>query len=779
LTFPTLDSDSPKYSRTAYAVVALTLLAPTLGGSVELWAQAVVMAGTGLFLLCAPPQKSLGLLPNLAFAGLLLIAFTGFVPAHWFPAELWRIEFVRLGGDLPATRSPQPWLTLQWSCVLLLGVAWAYWLFAFSWSRRLRERACAAYAIGILCLAATLIISFIGQRRVPFWPDAPGFGFFPNRNQTSNVLGLGGVMIYGLGLQSLLENRRFWWLWPISLSILCWALILNYSRAGIILFFSGAVALHIYWWATAKDRRRLIVTFAGLFLLVALFFINGGATLARFGRETTTFFEANLRWPIYRDACALLLKSPILGVGLGNFESIFAFNRFASALPNEAVHPESDWLWLTIELGWFAPVLILLLFIWWLKRCSPFEPGTARLLRVGAMICGCAFAIHGIFDVSGHRIGTLCPVLFLGSLALHSDDERKSAKLVGYLFRALGFLFVLIGAWWIATIFGARTPPTTATVNQLKACMSKAIDQQEYAVVPSLAERGLRIAPLDWLFYYKRGVAEAALSTSHLAALGDFKMARYLNRLWPDLCLQEGEVWLSIGEEDLVFDAWSEALKRVGKDASGYYSRMLGEVKDEPTLIDRMRDLIQGDNARLIVFLRNVPPFEFQLELALALSKNPELHSFSGAELAELFTAWYEKGDKIDLIRMLEAHSEWKKIAWRELARAYADHEDFRRAYETGCQFTSRPELPHPPTEEVLEKLKARFLLNRSDMDVGLSLYFAQTREGQTDSALETLRELTALPESPKYLFYLEAKLWGEKREWKKAWEALARFRSA
>ena len=103
----------------------------------------------------------------------------------------------------------------------MLGIVWAYYLTSPPWSRQFRELACTAYARGILCLGATLIISFIAQQRVPFWPEAPEFGFFPNRNQTGNVLGLGGVMIYALGLQSLLENRKLWWLWPISLSIIC------------------------------------------------------------------------------------------------------------------------------------------------------------------------------------------------------------------------------------------------------------------------------------------------------------------------------------------------------------------------------------------------------------------------------------------------------------------------------------------------------------------------------------------------------------------------------
>ena len=148
---------------------------------------------------------------------------------------------LQLGAVLPGTCSPQPWLTLQWTCLLLLGLFWSYYVLVFRWGHRWRQKACVIYAIAILCLSATLIFACITKQRIPFWPETERFGFFPNRNQTSNVLGLGGIMIYALGLRSLQENRQFWWWWPVSLAIVCWALILNFSRAGIILFFLGAL----------------------------------------------------------------------------------------------------------------------------------------------------------------------------------------------------------------------------------------------------------------------------------------------------------------------------------------------------------------------------------------------------------------------------------------------------------------------------------------------------------------------------------------------------------
>jgi hypothetical protein len=43
---------------------------------------------------------------------------------------------------------------------------------------------------------------------------------------------------------------------------------------------------------------------------------------------------------------------------------------------------------------------------------------------------------------------------------------------------------------------------------------------------------------------------------------------------------------------------------------------------------------------------------------------------------------------------------------------------------------------------------------------------------------LRTVRRLTALKSSPKYLLYWEAQLWAQKGQWKEAWQALARFES-
>ena len=777
LAHPTEESTRLRKLYSAYAVLFVTILAPVLGGSTTLWARAVLAIAIGLLLIVWPPRRSLGWIPNCLFLTFLALALVGFLPAYWFSIPQWRTDLLQLGAVLPGTHSPQPWLTLQWTCLLLMGLAWSYYVLGFRWDHRLRQKACVIYAVAILCLSATRIFAWMTKQRIPFWPETERFGFFPNRNQTSNVLGLGGIMIYALGLQSLQENRRYWWWWPVSLSVVCWALILNFSRAGIILFFFGALALHFYWWRSAQDRQRPVAAIGGLILLFALFLINGGATLARFGHETSGLLSeaGNLRWLIYKDATHLLATAP-LGIGLGNFRSIFAFNRLYSALPSEAVHPESDWLWTTIELGWLAPFLLILLLWWWLRRCAPFDPGSMRLLRMAALICGCAFILHGFVDVSGHRPGALWPALFLGSIAVHPDVEFKISKWIPPLFRFFGLILVLIGLWWMSSFFGGTTLPTTASEDELRHEITSAIDKENYTAVRGLADAGLQIAPLDWLLYYKRGVAEIALANPRQSALRDFGIANYLYPLWPDLYLDQGVVWLAAGEVDLAFDVWKEGLRRAEDKSGSLYSRILSAAGRDPEMRDRLRELIDDNHVYLILFLRSATPFEFQIEKDRLLSNDPLLHSFSPNELEQIFSSWYEKGDELELAENLRAHPDWLKIGWKQLARVYADYQEYRGACETVLKFDPPPNLPATNSDESFEKLAARFQVNQGDIDNGLALYQAQIKNGQIDSALVTLQKLGAVEGRPKYLSYLEAQLWAQSGQWKNAWEAVAKY---
>ncbi len=773
--------ESLKRDRTSlkfYAVMALTVLAPLMGGATKLWAQAFLALCTGILFLLLPPGKSLGLVPNLAFVTLLQLASAAFLPANWFSTPEWRIELGKIGVPLPGTMSAQPWLTLESSLVFLLCLAWAYYLLSADWSLPERRRSWFLIGSAIITLAATLTVSFVLKKQIPFWPNVPEFGFFPNRNHTSNVLGLGGIIIYAAAMRGLDEGRKTWWIWIAALTLVCWALIIDGSRAGIILLGGGVLALHLSWLAMSEYKRRPLIASGMILCLLALFAWDGGKTAMRFGRETAGFFSPsqNTRLLFYRDAINFSLGTPIAGIGLGNFSATFNTKQHDFLATNIAGHPESDWLWSAVELGWLAPLLIGLLFGWWAKRCFPFERGTLRLMRLAAFISVSGFALHAFFDVPGHQIGALWPALFLASTATHPQIRYHQSRVALIAFRFLGIFFIAAGAWWFASILGAKVLPTTVSLRQSVYEIDSAAAKEDYQTMLEGASKALKIAPLNWELYFKRGFAEAALYHPRAETLRDFSAARYLLPNWTDLYVKEGQLWLGVGEPDLAFDVWQEGMERMPIEAPHLYGEIFTLIKSDSSLRERWRDLAHSNKDCAMIFLQNASPAEFQIELDRLLVDDPELRSFMPADLKRIFRWWYERADKLALAETLQKHSEWQKIAWPDLARLYADYQDYRQAYETVVRFSSRPRFAKTDPAESIESLGRRFKISGNIENDGLPIALAQANAGDLDNALATLKVLSVMPGAPRSLHFVEAEIWARKGEWKKAWQAILKY---
>lgn len=734
------------------------------------------MALTGGIFVVFPPRRALPLFPTIVLIALLAWTCIAFLPWKFSAVAPWRAQLVSLGAVLPAMRTPQPWITFQWTGFLFMVLAWSYYLVASDWTRSTRDQAFVAFAIGVLVLGALLVFAHVTRWRVPFWPDVPEFGFFPNRNQTSNVFGLAGIIIYALGFHRLQQHRPTWWIWLCSLSLICWALILNYSRAGIVLFFGGCLLWHLWWLTQARERRGPLLTLIGIALLFGLFLLNGGRTLARFQEQSGNVASAEHgRIGIFRDALHLSEQAPLAGVGLGNFRPLFSAARLYSASPSEAVHPESDWLWGAVEVGWIGVVLVVLLVLWWLSHCFPFVPGTGQTLRVAAMICAVAFVFHGCFDVSGHRLGTLWPGLFLASLALYPERDARPSPITSNVFRGFGVILLALSVCWMASIAGANRIPTTAKVSRLERETEAAVAQSDYGRGLELANEGLRIVPLDWLLYYHRGLCQIALYQPRLRAEQDFAIARHLFPLWPELYFKEGMVWLGVGEPTLAFQIWSEGMVNLGASARELYASIFPQIQDDPELRDKWRELAGENPSAVLSFLFHATPSEFALEITRLLAIDPGLKRFSPAERRSLFQAWYQSGDRLSLVEAAASNPEWEEVAWRELARTYGSLQDYRHAYETAARHTPSARLPDARGESVVS-LSERFRRSADPARDGLGLAAAQWRSGAIDDALRTAEIAAASPRPPAELYYLSSQLWAAKGEWAKAWLALARY---
>src|SRR5438445_2139542 len=72
------------------AIALLPVLASFLGGATQKWAEGIVVAVLGLYLLVRPPRASLGLATNFVFIAFVGVAALAFLPARWFFSPAWR-----------------------------------------------------------------------------------------------------------------------------------------------------------------------------------------------------------------------------------------------------------------------------------------------------------------------------------------------------------------------------------------------------------------------------------------------------------------------------------------------------------------------------------------------------------------------------------------------------------------------------------------------------------------------------------------------------------------
>jgi hypothetical protein len=760
-------------SLTQVAMVLLTLVALALGGTTELWAQATVAALAALLILIAPPTTSLPGLPVILFILLFILALAAFLPAVTLPP--WRQHLVEdLHVPLPGTRTPQPWMTIQACGLFFIGLVWASYLLSQNWTGEQRFQAAQLLVSGIAILAAVTVVGYLCGLHLPGWNQMENRGWFPNRNQTSDVLALGGVLGYALLFDRLSKGRSSGWVWLIALTAIGAGLIVAYSRAGILLFFAG---ICLWQWGPGRRRKSakwMTLSLAAIFILLTLFLLFGGTTLERFQSHEAAVASngTDFRLLVQEDAFHFSLQEPALGIGLGNFESLFSAVRRASVSQERAVHPESDWLWLTCELGWLAPTLFLLVLAWWLMSCGTFQSRPGESLRRAMVIAVGMFFLHGFVDVSGHRVGSMFNALLLASLALPSVPGTPASRWAPPVFRGLAVLVLLLAGWWIASINGAPAPPTTATLAKLETLTQTAGDNLQMASMEESATEALRIAPLRWPFYYQRGYAEVFQRGKLSQAVTDFQTARFLEPRWVTLCYDEGCVWLTANQPDQCLDAWQDALQRSGDDAPGYFRNMFNLGQSNSIVRAGLEEWAGGNIDYLIIFLNNATPVEAKRMLSHWLSIDPELKSMTVEQRANLFDAWWTRGDQAELVAGLLSHPDWLAAGWPHLAQSYAQQKDFQRSWQLIADHASAPEIPTIVSNQPLPDLKRDFFSQPDNLAAGLMLVMAQIKEGQTDNALATLHALEKIPTRPQYVYYLEAQQWAQKQQWELAWNA-------
>ena len=552
------------------------------------------------------------------------------------------------------------------------------------------------------------------------------------------------------------------------------ALVIAYSRAGIVLFFAGVFVWALVSIRFSKSVKYLGVMLTAMLLLLAGFLSFGGSTLKRF-QSSAGGGARDFRIPIQQDALQLSTHAPFLGSGLGNFEPLFRLVRDKSRQQDYALHPDSDWLWAAVDLGWIAVAALLIGLIIWIRRCFRFDSRESATLRLAAMVYGLGFAAAGFVDVSGHRIGTLWPALFVMGLAIRSDQSEINSRWIPPLFRCVGLVLMGIAGCWMLPTIGFRSFPTSDTLARYQQAANFDFEGADYDHLVETTTAALRIAPLDWNSYSQRAVAEANLAETE-AAIRDFRIARFLQPHFVETCDYEGSLWLDLGQSAYALEAWKEALRRAPDGGAFLFSAILSATAHRPEIFAQVKTWGLGNLGLELVLMAIASPEEFKTQLDALLVADPELKRLSPEERKRLFQVWAQKGDAVRLTELLRAHPQWEKEEWRVLARHFAGGGDFRRAYDTAVTFGPKPTLPKMGTQRSRSDIERDLALNPDDLVSGLALYGLHVRQESFDDALNTLRKLKLAHPKLQYLSFMEAELHAKKEDWKEAWNAWEGF---
>lgn len=764
-------------------VPALPVLACFFGGATQKWSEGIIVALLGLILLVNPPRFSLGPALNLILFALLACAATAFLPANWFAQPAWRTALVDdFGINLASTVSPQPWISLGCFLSFLAGLSWLYYVCALDLDLRDVRTQLRIFACGVAFLAALCVALYYARTALPFWHNYRGFGPFPNRNQTANLFSLATIVILACGQDAIRQGKKRWIFWLLAFGIIVTAIILNLSRAGVLILLAGTVL----WLGAFALRQglaaRIALGLSAVLALLTVMLVFGGQTFERFNLRTggAAGIASDFRWTIFSDALHLIRASPWPGIGLGNFDAVFAIFRDASLNGARALHPESDWFWLWVEAGWPAMVLTIAgigLLIW---RVFPLQEGTNQRFRVAALIAAILFVLHGLVDVSAHRVGTAYAGIFLLGLALRRPAELRPSVAIAWISRFIGIVLLAAGiAWVFATRYEKPLPGGVGVENEMRLATA-ANRGRNFTETIQRTTRALQWEPLRWQLYFLRALGKVGARLPSSEAVADFRRARFLEPNVYEVPFEEGNVWVSVSQPAFALTAWREALRRAGGQRAEVYGRMLGVARQSsPAVHQGLEAMGMAHHDLAIVYLSQAGGDNFMAALRGFLERDPRLETLTPQEKITFFKYWGERGDPADLARAVEAHPEWMKDAWPGVAKYYASQNNFRAAVEIVRRYGGAPVLPPVGPRTSIDQLRQALHADPDNYGIGFHLYQEQMNQGKIDEALMTVRHFTDLPNCPRYFHFLESEAWAAKKDWERAWKARQKYESS
>lgn len=765
-----------------WLLMAAVLLSVFLAGGRPLWAQGIICGLIGFLWLVRTPSRLPAKPVVFMLAVLAVVPLAAYLPGSWLAMPAWRAALADFKAITPSGFvTPQPWLTLHCYLLWLTGLGLAAWCACQEWDHYHRGTLARMYAGGLLAIALFAIFGYVTGYQPSWWISTDGFGPFINRNQWGSALGFAGVVSIALIHQCVRQGHKQGALfWLIATSVFTASIIANGSRGGLIVLAGGGFA---YWGLYGLLRKQYRYAAIGLtFLLVSfsLFAMGGGELLERFvGLRSLTEegWEGDTRVQFYRMTRALVAGSPLVGFGLGNFEYVLPFYLdYEPLFDRRPIHPESSWLWLASEGGWLLLVAMAIAVVVLMLRGFSARKSRAATIRAVGMASALMLAFNSGFEVSGHRIGTLFPVILLATLALPPAAGRAVKKTGALWAKAFGALLAVVGMVWLVGGWGVALAPAVQGIDALQSKAIAADQSGRRNDSIALLQKCESLRPLDWNIHWT--LSDQLLLQGQIHPAWEQFIAA--NDLLPYLywTIYEGAMKWVQPAPGRAAAAMLEAMSRAPESKrTEMYAHYLRESSDNPELRAVLLKFYPDDPEMEFVRIRTASPEVAAKRLARLVARTDRLGTVPDHLVAPVLRFMLQSGqsDKIDTVVGEDARL--KRLGWEVLVDRDMGRKRVKEALDTYFSYGPRPVIPAALSRSDLRSIERAAAMAPMDIATAIAYYQALAAARRDDEALWQLRRIMESPLAPPYIWFLAAQAAHRRGDYEDAWRYLSAYR--
>ncbi len=666
----------------------------------------------------------------IAFLGVFL--FKEFAPAAWFGEARWRTVLVDgFNLELPWTHHPEPARALDGLLALIGAALWFVWVRTLASDRDCRP--ILAWAL-VASAAVVTAVSFSTRGLDPkaiyglrFTPGWTGFGPFPNRNHTADLLAMGFVLACGC---TAWETSRKHWIGVgggiVMAGIIFAGLLASQSRGGLVAGAFGVACLVVLIFLKLRNRRVVAVTIAAALGAGALAMLFGAEVFGRFTGHETGSVSNLMRIHIWRDTLQMWHDAPLFGHGLKTFPQLIGIYQTLRLEDQVISHPESSWLlWLT-ELGLIA-VLIgtvgLAIFLWQHLRTA-FTRDRGFFLRVGALAAFAVLIVHCFIDIPAHRWGTLG--FALAALAIGSPLRVPGHLPTGSRRTALVPLAVAI-FWSFPFLFDwPAWSPLTAT---------RLIERDNLTGKVPLAElqEAVHHFPLDAQLHQCLGMRQVRILGRSLPTTWQRHFgiaAALIPGSWQLAAAQARSV--AHVAPGLAIGYWQRALERCDlhrEEVLGIGVRETAEFPTAPLVWGRY---VEDNPSLLLAYAQCIPEEAARYYYSIWWQLRGLSADLTRTEL-EIFyrhaTRWGARSQFDDWMRERAAWKDRDYRAWATLLHQWGDD---KRAFEMLATHIPEPEFPKNPPTVPRDQMETRWRVAPKNVVNAQHLALVRQQAGET-----------------------------------------------